>query len=74
MQMEEGFVWIQTTWYGASNAQQKRGEKPSITKILYQNGYSELKDDGLPIHNKALMMTEEVPLGYVPSLTLATML
>jgi hypothetical protein len=27
---------------------------------------SELKDDGLPIHDKALMMTEEVPLGYVP--------
>jgi hypothetical protein len=28
----------------------------------------------LSIHDKALMMTEEVPLGYVPSLTLATML
>jgi hypothetical protein len=74
MQMEEGFVWIQTNWCGASNAQQKHGEKPSITKILYQNDYSELKDDELPIHDKALMMTEEVPLGYVPSLTLATIL
>jgi hypothetical protein len=74
MQMKEDFVWIQTTQCKASHAQQKRGEKPFITKILYQNGYSELKDDGLPIHDKALMMTEEVPVGYVPSLTLATML
>jgi hypothetical protein len=74
MSMEEGFVWIQTTWCGASNAQQKRGEKPSLTKILYQNGYSELKDDGLPIHDKSLMMTEEVSLGYVQCLTLAMML
>jgi hypothetical protein len=46
MQMEEGLVWIQTTWCRASNAQQKRGEtelenkkiinqkkkKPSITR------------------------------------------
>jgi hypothetical protein len=59
---EEDLVWIQTTWCRAFNTQQKRGEKPSITKILYQNGYSELKDDGLPIHDKALMMTEEVHL------------
>jgi hypothetical protein len=65
---EETFVcrWKKTTWWRTSNAQQKRGEKPSITEILYQNGYSELKDDGLPIHDKALMMAEEVPLGYVP--------
>jgi hypothetical protein len=65
MDMEEVFVWIQTTWCRASNAQQKCGEKPSITKILYHNGYSELKDDGLPIHEKALMIIEEVPLGHV---------
>jgi hypothetical protein len=50
--MEEGFVWIQKTLYKASNAQQKHGEKPSIKKILYQNGYSELKDDGFLIHDK----------------------
>jgi hypothetical protein len=56
MQMEEGFVWIQTTWCRASNAQQKHGEIPSITKILYQNGYSKLKDDGFPIHDKDIMM------------------
>jgi hypothetical protein len=74
MQMEEGFVWIQTTWCEASNAQQKHGEKPSITKTLYQNGYLELKDDGFPIHDKALMMKKYVPLGYVPSLTLSTIL
>jgi hypothetical protein len=24
------------------------------------------QDDGLPIHDKDLMMTEEVPHGYVP--------
>jgi hypothetical protein len=52
MQMEEDLVWIQTTWCRASNAQQKRGEKPSITEILYQNGYSEVQDDGLLIHDK----------------------
>jgi hypothetical protein len=52
MQMEECLVWIQTIWYRASNAQQKRGEKLSITKILYQNGYSEAQDDGLIIHDK----------------------
>ena len=46
----------------------------SIKEILYQNDYSEDQDDGLPIHDKYLMMTEEVPLGYVPSLTLSTML
>ena len=74
MHMEEDLVWIQKIWCGASNAQKKRGEKPSITKILYHNGYSELKDDGFPIHDKALMMIEEVPLGYVPSFTLAMML
>ena len=74
MQMEEGFVWIQTTWCGASNAQWKHGKNPSIKNILYQNGYSKLKNDGFPIHEKALMMTKEVPLGYVPILTLATML
>jgi hypothetical protein len=62
MQMEEDLVWIQTTWFGASNAQHKHGEKPSITNILYQNGYSELKDDGFTIHDKDLMMIEEVPL------------
>jgi hypothetical protein len=63
MQMEEGFVWIQATWHRASNAQQTHGEKTSITKILYQN-----------VQDKYLMMTEEVPLGYVQSLTLSTML
>jgi hypothetical protein len=52
MQTEEDFVWIQTTWCKASQAQQKRGEKLSITKILYQNGYSEAQDDGLLIHDK----------------------
>jgi hypothetical protein len=52
MQMEEDLVWIQTTWYIAFNAQQKRGEKISITEILYQNGYSEVQDDGLLIHDK----------------------
>ena len=52
MQMEEDLVWIQTTWSRASNAQQKRGEKPSITKIPHQNGYSEVQDDGLLIHDK----------------------
>jgi hypothetical protein len=52
MQMEEDLVWIQTTWCRASNAQQKRGEKLSITEILYQNGYSEVQDDGLLIHDK----------------------
>jgi hypothetical protein len=41
MPMEEGLVCIQTNWCRASNAQQNRGEKPSIAKILYQNGYSE---------------------------------
>jgi hypothetical protein len=64
MQMEEDLVWIQTIWCRAFNAQQKRGEKLSITKILYQNGYSEAQDDGLLIHDKTLMMAEEVPLGY----------
>ena len=34
--------------------------------ILYQNDYSELQNDRLPIHDKDLMMTEEVPHGYVP--------
>jgi hypothetical protein len=43
MQMKEDLVWIQTTWCRASNAQQKRGEK---LYILYQNGYSEVQDDG----------------------------
>jgi hypothetical protein len=52
MQMEEDLVWIQTTWYKASNAQQKRGEKPSIIEILYQNGSSKAQDDGLLIHDK----------------------
>ena len=64
---EETFVciWKKTTWGRTSNTQQKRGEKPSITEVLYHNGYSKLKDDGLPIHDKDLMMIEEVPLGYV---------
>jgi hypothetical protein len=47
MQMKEYLVLIQTTWCRASNAQHKRGEKISITEILYQNGYSEVQDDGL---------------------------
>jgi hypothetical protein len=39
---EETFVcrWKKTTWWRTSNAQQKRGEKISMTEILYQNGYS----------------------------------
>jgi hypothetical protein len=52
MQMEEDLVWIQTTWCRASNAHQKHGEKFSIIEILYQNGYSEVQDDGLLIHEK----------------------
>ena len=52
MQMEGNLVWIQTTWCKASNAQQKHGEKLSITKISYQNGYSEVQDNGLLIHDK----------------------
>jgi hypothetical protein len=43
---------FKTTWCRTSNAQQKRGEKLSITEILYQNGYSEAQDDGLLIHDK----------------------
>jgi hypothetical protein len=51
---EETFVWRwkKTTWWRTSNAQQKRGEKLSITEILYQNGYSEAQDDGFLIHDK----------------------
>jgi hypothetical protein len=43
---------------GGEPPMHKRGEKPSIKEILYQNGYLELKDDGLPIHDKALMMAK----------------
>jgi hypothetical protein len=52
MQMEEDLVWIQTTWCRAFHRQQKRGEKIFVTEILYQNGYSEIQDDGLLIHDK----------------------
>ena len=44
--------WEKTTWWRTSNAQQKSGENISITKILHQNGYSEVQDDGFLIHDK----------------------
>jgi hypothetical protein len=58
--------WKKITWWRTSNAQQKRGEDFLQQRYCIKNDYSKDRDDGLPIHDKDLMMTEEVPHGYVP--------
>jgi hypothetical protein len=51
MQMEEDLVWIQTTWCRAS-MHNKSVVKTFYNRDIVLDGYSEVQDDGLLIHDK----------------------
>jgi hypothetical protein len=62
MQMEEDFVWIQTTWCKASHAQQKHGENLLLTAYSARGQLMCHEDASSDAH---LMKTVLVLLGHL---------